>query len=61
MGKISQCGANLPLTAQEASVTCEKCDRSFNFCNHCKKNGCPNCGGKLKSLTDWAYENNILF
>jgi DNA-directed RNA polymerase subunit RPC12/RpoP len=61
-GSCKKCGSKcLPFTQQETSVTCKKCDKKFEICNNCKKNGCPVCGGKLESQMDWAAKNDIMF
>jgi protein-arginine kinase activator protein McsA len=51
----------LPLTSQEASVTCQKCNYNFESCYECKRKGCPKCGGRLQSSMDWAKKNGIMF
>lgn len=61
-GSCAKCGSrNLPLTEQEASVTCKKCGEKFKICNSCKPKGCPKCGGKLESQMDWAAKSGIMF
>jgi len=48
-GNCDKCGSiRLPLTEQEASVTCKKCGEELKICGNCKPKGCQ-CGGKLES------------
>lgn len=61
--KCDKCGASPDgmTTVQETSVTCQKCGSTYNMCTKCKKQGCPDCKGTLKSSMDFAAENGILF
>lgn len=51
-GKCSVCNDAIHMDQQSVDLTCINCSYSLIACTVCKKNGCPNCGGKLLDVRE---------
>ena len=62
-GNCSKCNKQFEGTETEqgVQVTCTHCGRRYKMCYQCQTQGCPNCGGRLKSLSEEAFEKGMMF